>query len=75
MSIEEWSERIEQSEPGSGEHAHELLEWFEWLAGVKFDIHMFDVEEVCGERGEMVWIVPLPRRSLVFMRTLHRRGE
>ena len=33
---------------------------------------MLDVEEICGEGGEMVGVVPLPRRSLVFCKTTSR---
>lgn len=57
---------MEQGEPGSGEHTHELLEWLEWLAEIKFNVHMLDVDEICSEGGKMVRVIPLPRRSLMF---------
>jgi len=57
---------VEKDEPGGREHAHKLLEWLEWLTNIKFDIHTIDVDEICGEGSEMVRVVPLPRRSLVF---------
>jgi len=49
-----------------------LLEWFEWLAEIELDIHILNVEEIRGEGGEMVGVVPLPRRSLVFCKNTSR---
>ena len=66
----EWSQHRYQDEPCSGEHAHKLLEWLKWLTKIELDIHMLNSKEICGEGGEMVGVVPLPRRSLVFVRIL-----
>ena len=64
----------EQGEPCSGEHAHKLLERFKRLTRIELDIHVFDVDEICGEGSKMVGIIPLPRRSLVFCKnTLWQR--
>jgi hypothetical protein len=50
--------------PGSRENTHQLFKRFEWLAEIKFNIHLADVDEIGGEGGEMIGIVPLPGRSL-----------
>lgn len=62
----------EGSEPSSGENTHELFKWFEWLTRLKLNVHLLNVGEICSERSEMVGVVPLPRRGLVFCKNTSR---
>lgn len=52
--------KTEGSEPSGREYAHKLLECFEWLTNIEFDIHSLNVDEICSKWGEMVGIIPLP---------------
>ena len=50
--------------PCSREDTHKLLVGLERLTELEPEIHLVKVLEIGSERGKMVRIVPLPRRSL-----------
>jgi hypothetical protein len=56
----ERSGRAGGSEPGGGENAHKLFKWFEWLTNNELDVHFLDIDEIRGERGKVVGVIPLP---------------
>ena len=59
-----WVCLVKVCKPSRRENTHELLERLERLANLECDVHLINIYEVCRKWSEMIWIVPLPRRSL-----------